>query len=185
MATFGQATIAWWNCPSKGTWLNNIHSINLPHCHKWGSKQLSSAVSELFLMSGILCIFFLVICYTEAMEWHLKCSNTQKKWNKIKWNGSISQPVALQCHSPSLCAISQLLITEQVRLQPECVPAAACLSNIPPAEINRSSSLHITTYQEEEGGLGVGVRKEEERRKKDRRVEECHISFVTIIVSFC
>lgn len=46
--------------------------------------------------------------------------------------------------------ISQPLITEQVRLQPLRVPATACSSDTPSAKINRSSSLHITTYQEEE-----------------------------------
>lgn len=55
-----------------------------------------------------------------------------------------------------------------MRLQPECVPAAACLSNIPPAEINRSSSLHITIYQEERGGGGGG----EDKKLKEGRGEE-------------
>lgn len=48
--------------------------------------------------------------------------------------------------------ISQRLITEQVRLQPLRVPATA-LSDIPSAKINRSSSLHITTYEEEAGNV--------------------------------
>lgn len=73
--------------------------------------------------------------------------------------------------------ISQLLITEQVRLQALRVPATA-LSDIPSAKINRSSSLHITTYQEEvetvegeeevKGGVRSGVGEEQGRQNYRR-----------------
>lgn len=53
-----------------------------------------------------------------------------------------------------------------MRLQAECVPAPACLSNIPQAEINRSSSLHITTYQE--GARGGGSA---DKKSKGGRIE--------------
>lgn len=128
------------------------------------------AVSELSGTSSVLCIFGSSLKQNGII--HLKFSNTPN--NKIKWN-SLKVSVSPCCSvslSLSFSVISQLLITEQVRLQPECVPAAACLSNIPSAKINRSSSLHITTYQEE-GRIKGRIRRGEKWRR--RKGEECHL----------
>lgn len=73
-----------------------------------------------------------------------------KKLNKINVNIPQPLPVAFQHRLLIHGVITQQLITEGVRLQPDCAPAAACSPNIPAAQINRSSSLHIAAYQDEE-----------------------------------
>lgn len=116
-------------------------------------------------------MFFFVCFFSCTNGSHKTAPQTTK--NKIKFSSASVR--ALHCCSFSLSVISQLLITEQVILQPECVPAAAWLSNIPAAEINRSSSLHITTYREEMRGRGRQRCGQEIKggKKKNRRTDLC------------